>query len=150
MASVNFIINGPPRPQLRHRTAVRGRHAVMYDDPKSKKDKAGVMTAATNHQPDELLEGPLCVELAFAMPIPKSSKAEPGEPHIKKPDIDNLEKLVLDGITQSGVVWHDDNQVCEVIKRKYYAVEPKTIVRISQIHTTSFIERVLNFFHIGS
>lgn len=31
---------------------------------------------------------------------------------IKKPDLDNLEKALMDAISDSGIVWKDDSQVC--------------------------------------
>ena len=41
-----------------------------------------------------------------------------------KPDIDNYAKFVLDAITKAGNIWKDDNQVVELVQRKFYA-QPK-------------------------
>lgn len=38
-----------------------------------------------------------------------------------KPDIDNYAKFVLDAITKAGNIWKDDNQVVELVQRKFYA-----------------------------
>ena len=38
-----------------------------------------------------------------------------------KPDIDNYAKFVLDAITKAGNIWVDDNQVVELVQRKFYA-----------------------------
>ena len=41
-----------------------------------------------------------------------------------KPDIDNYAKFILDAITKTGNIWIDDNQVVELVQRKFYA-QPK-------------------------
>lgn len=38
-----------------------------------------------------------------------------------KPDIDNYAKFVLDAITKADNIWFDDNQVVELVQRKFYA-----------------------------
>ena len=38
-----------------------------------------------------------------------------------KPDIDNYAKFVLDAITNACNIWVDDNQVVELVQRKFYA-----------------------------
>lgn len=58
----------------------------------------------------------------FRMPFPASTirKNQIGWfPHIKRPDIDKLVRGILDPLT--GVVWHDDSQVCYLTANKCYA-----------------------------
>jgi Holliday junction resolvase RusA-like endonuclease len=52
----------------------------------------------------------------------KKRTALVGQPHIKKPDIDNLEKAVLDSM--SGAVLRDDCIVWWVEKKKFYVEQP--------------------------
>ena len=80
----------------------------------------------------EPVAGPLSVDLIFSMPIPKSVKAASGDKHIKKPDLDNLVKLVLDAITDSGAIWHDDSQIVAITAHKMYCTRPQTWVCITQ------------------
>lgn len=68
---------------------------------------------------------PLEVEIIAKYPIPKQTrKAEKAlmmERKIiptKKPDIDNIAKIILDGL--NGVAYKDDNQVCRLSVRKEY------------------------------
>jgi len=63
----------------------------------------------------------LRVEMTFFMPRPQSqTRAERLRRFVtKSPDLDKLERAVLDALT--AVVWVDDSQVAEVDKRKVYA-----------------------------
>ena len=67
---------------------------------------------------------PVKVDLTFYLPIAKgTSKKKIAEltdkPHIKTPDVDNLEKPIKDGLTEAGM-WYDDCQVHELNSRKFY------------------------------
>ena len=44
-----------------------------------------------------------------------------GQPHTKKPDCDNVDKSVLDGI--NGIAYEDDRQVCDLHTIKRYGDE---------------------------
>ena len=66
---------------------------------------------------------PIFVDLEFGMPIPKSAtKKQVQSGHIKKPDIDNLAKTVLDAM--NGLIYHDDSQITSLEMRKIYAENP--------------------------
>jgi crossover junction endodeoxyribonuclease RusA len=71
------------------------------------------------------VDGPVRVLLTFRLRRPKGhwnktglSPKAPLYPAVK-PDVDKLERAVLDALT--GVAFADDAQVCEVIKNKVYA-----------------------------
>ena len=83
------------------------------------------------------LEGAISVKVDFYMPIPKSwtkgkkQLAELGKIRpASKPDLDNLEKALFDGM--NGIVWIDDAQVVEVHKAEWYG-DPRTVVEISEV-----------------
>jgi len=50
---------------------------------------------------------------------------------VKKPDLDNYVKQILDGMTRCGY-WTDDNLVCEIIAKKYYSEKPGWLVTIRE------------------
>lgn len=66
-----------------------------------------------------LLTGPIAVGLEFVLYRPKSTPKSKTPPATKKPDIDKLERAVLDALTH--VLWSDDAQVTIVVKRKRVA-----------------------------
>jgi hypothetical protein len=51
--------------------------------------------------------------------------------HIKKPDLDNLIKWVLDG--GNGILWSDDRFIVQLSSRKEFSKNPCTIINIETI-----------------
>lgn len=79
----------------------------------------------------------LRVSIVFGMPIPKGTSKKQTElmangtiKHIKKADIDNLIKAVLDGL--NGVAWEDDSQIERLSAMKEYAKEPYVYIYIHE------------------
>ena len=68
-------------------------------------------------------DGPLSVNIEYYMPRPKAMKRDAPTEHIKRPDIDNLNKAVLDALTDAGV-WKEDSRVYRLIAEKVYANSP--------------------------
>lgn len=63
-------------------------------------------------------DGPLRVRLEFVMPRPKSMPvSRPTPPHLKKPDVDKLERAILDAVSSAGV-WPDDCHVIDLHSTK--------------------------------
>lgn len=86
--------------------------------------------------------GPVKVSMDIRLQIPaswskkKKQKAVEGQvAATKKPDIDNTEKAIFDGM--NGVVWVDDVQVVEVTKRKRYADTPGVSVSVHKLECES-------------
>ena len=57
----------------------------------------------------------------------------------KKPDCDNISKIICDGITHQHYIWNDDNQVARLIVSKFYSEEPRVVVTISKIELNDTI-----------
>ncbi len=78
----------------------------------------------------------LTIDMVFKMPLPQSlSKKKQreldGQPHVKKPDLDNLVKAVLDALND-GVAFLDDSKVWCINACKEYAEEPSVWVGIHE------------------
>ena len=99
-----------------------------------KKDFASLV--GTSMGESYVLNGAITATIFFYMPMPKSwSKKKQimtnGEPHISKPDIDNLAKAVLDGI--SGRYFKDDSQVHSLHAIKYWSNNPRITVILKEV-----------------
>ena len=78
-----------------------------------------VATAASEQWPHPPLQGAVTLRIRYFMPRPKTAKpSKRPHPHVR-PDIDKLERAVLDGL--AGVVFADDAQVVAIDHRKVYA-----------------------------
>ena len=66
---------------------------------------------------------PVSMEITFTMPRPASVSVKSRLWPTVKPDLDKLERLILDAFTDAGV-WVDDAQVVEQQKRKTYPDTP--------------------------
>jgi Holliday junction resolvase RusA-like endonuclease len=121
MAPLAFSVTIDPRGKGRPRTAVRGNHATIYTDSRTRAYEAkvrGVAEKAMAGAPP--LEGPLAVSLRFRLPIPVSySKKRRAailagqEPFYGQFDADNLGKALLDAF--NAVVFVDDKQITQLM-----------------------------------
>ena len=74
------------------------------------------------------------MRIDFFFKIPKSwTKKQKAEAkwHIKKPDIDNLQKAVKDAL--NGIAYRDDSQVCKVMALKQYAESDGVLIEIEKM-----------------
>lgn len=83
------------------------------------------------------LEGRVSVDIKAYFKIPKNTSKKNTELMIageisptKKPDIDNVTKIVLDALNK--MAFNDDNQITKVSVEKFYAEEEKIIVKIEE------------------
>lgn len=77
---------------------------------------------------------PVHMDVTFHMPIPKTvAKRKNTIWHSSMPDIDNLQKFLLDAINDTGIIWKDDSIVSSVIARKVYDKKPRTHIIITEL-----------------
>lgn len=88
----------------------------------------------------DLIPGDIAVKIIIVayFNIPKSTSKRKCEQMLKdeirptkKPDIDNITKIILDAMNK--FVIYDDTQVVELIVKKYYAKTPKVYVKVEEI-----------------
>lgn len=129
MSPITVNVAGTPKPQPRPRAFAcrKTGRARVYDAGTAENWKSCVAKSFEDYAGLNL-SGPLLVEIMFIMPRPKShwSKKDgwglvPSAPvdHIKKPDLDNLAKAVLDCLTEIKV-WTDDSIITGLILSKRY------------------------------
>lgn len=126
---------GEPKALKRHRMG----KGFSYDP--SKADKEVFAIVLRKNAPKEPINVPIKVEIWFEFPRPKSHfgtgknantlKSNAPYHHVSKPDIDNLQKFVMDAL--NGIYWRDDSLISIVHATKRYAdTQPKTIIRIEE------------------
>ena len=148
MRSVTFEVPGDPASQKRPRFARIGAHVRTYD-PKDSRAAKGVVRQYAEQAMDggHLLEGPLQVTVIAWFPCPKTDcrkrDPRPLRRHAKKPDADNVAKLVKDAI--KGVVYGDDSQVARLLVEKWICPQedngPRTFVAVTEIEETPEVAR---------
>lgn len=145
---MKFTLPGIPVPQQRHRTK-RVRQMVWEYDPQAKekdskawdlkqqlKEAFNSSNKALSMEASNLaFATAVSVEIVFFMPFPASASNKRlnrflwgMEAMIEKPDLDNLEKLVLD--CSKGILFTDDKIVVELKSKKVYSLNPRTEITV--------------------
>lgn len=132
---IEFTIYGEPVAQGRPRFSTAGGFAKAYDPPDSREYKKYVKLLASQNRPHTPIDGPVSLKLVIYRPLLKSmSKKKKAEAvagtfrPIKKPDVDNVAKGIMDAMT--GIIWQDDKQVVSLQVSKYYSEQPRVEVQV--------------------
>lgn len=124
MSTISFFVPGVARPKGSYNAIPvqrkDGSLKVAILSPKTTNDWMAVVALAANNLKLQVSSAFVEMHLAFILPRPKSPKY----PIPLHPDIDKLERAILDGIT--NILLEDDGQVCKVSKIKRYAQEGET------------------------
>ena len=100
---------------------------------KASKWKKEFIAKVLNDRPDKPYDFPLYVEITFEYPFLKKHKGETDVlPKTTRPDLDNLEKMVLDGLVEAGYMV-DDSLVCSKHTHKLFSVAgPRILIDITR------------------
>ena len=138
MECITLIVPGAPASKLRARSLRGGGHYTPAPT-RAAERHIGNIWAAT-HGLRHPHEGPVVVDVAATFEPPTSwpkwrrTLALAGTwPHVVKPDIDNVVKLVKDAL--NGLAWRDDSQVIAITGRKLYGEQPATSITITFLPT---------------
>tara|TARA_Y100000593_G_scaffold93896_1_gene190469 strand:+ start:2716 stop:3186 length:471 start_codon:yes stop_codon:yes gene_type:complete len=116
---IEFFVAGMPKAQPRTRAFNRGGFTRMYTPRVAEEWRKAIALEAKPLLPEGPIEGAVLLRLHFIMPRPKADFRRDGsckrsdQYHIKKPDLDNLAKAVMDEMTGLGF-WGDDRQVASL------------------------------------
>ena len=138
MISIMFTVYGHPVAKGRPRFSTRGKFPVAYTPEKTKtyESEVGMMAKAAMGA-SEALEGALEAFIYVTFPVPPSYSKKrteaclnDTEKHTKKPDLDNVVKICLDGM--NGIVFKDDSQITSIHSTKVYGEVAKVEVMVRQ------------------
>jgi Holliday junction resolvase RusA-like endonuclease len=138
MMQIMFTIYGEPVPKGRPRFSTRGKFPVAYTPEKTKNYESDVgMMAKAAMGASNPLEGALeaFIYVTFAVPASYSKKRteaclSDSEKHTKKPDLDNICKILFDGM--NGIVFKDDSQITSIHATKVYGEVAKVEIIVRQ------------------
>ncbi len=116
---IELDVYGEPAPQGSKRV-FRGR-LVEAQGERLKKWRKAIAEACKAYETENIILGPVRLEVDFYLTRPKSVSISKRPFPIVPPDCDKLVRAVGDGIGQSEVIWGDDSQIVEIIARKFYA-----------------------------
>jgi Holliday junction resolvase RusA-like endonuclease len=128
--SVSFVVTGIPQPKGSakafvpkkwaddaYRRGVAPRAVVTHDNPRTKGWQQLVADQAQKVA-GVIFDGPTVLTVTFYLPRPQYLR-DRIEPHVTPPDLDKLVRCVTDALT--GILYHDDKQVVDLLARKFYA-----------------------------
>lgn len=133
-------IDGEPVGKGRPRFCRRGNYVQTYTPAETQAYESRIKTAYL--LAGQMMQGPVKISITAYYKIPKSaSKAKRhtmlnGEilPQ-KKPDVDNVAKIVLDALNQ--VAYQDDKQVAELHVYRYYSDTPRVEIEIEEMERSA-------------
>ena len=129
------VIYGEPQGKGRPRFAKKGNFVSTYT-PKETLSYENLIKVEYREQGGEFYEEKeLTCEIYAYFKIPKSTSKiktklmeEKEIRPTKKPDVDNIAKIVLDAL--NGIAYKDDTQVVNLIVRKYYSARPRVEINL--------------------
>nr|DAE17478.1 MAG TPA: Endodeoxyribonuclease RusA [Siphoviridae sp. ctoRD1] len=128
-----FCFMVPGKPQGKGRPRFSRKSGTAYT-PSKTRDYERLIASRFYKFGGAKVAGRVVVEIIAAFPVPKSwtiqkkTDAVCGNVSPGKPDIDNIQKAVLDGL--NGVAYDDDSQVVDVHCRKVYTDESGLIAGV--------------------
>lgn len=127
---INFTVYGIPKPKGSMRAFAVGKRAIITNNNPNTKDWQNLVAvmAQKNKPKNGLLEDAVRVQLDFYFCRPKSVSEKKRPFHIVKPDLDKLQRAILDGL--KGIVYKDDCQIINISASKNYCDSPRVEIEV--------------------
>jgi Holliday junction resolvase RusA-like endonuclease len=135
-----FDVLGDPKGQPRPRAFYNKKtgRAAVYEKGTAEAWKSDIAVAARSFLPASPIEGPVRLDITFVFSRPqrlmRAKDPEGMIPHTAKPDRDNLDKAVMDALTNIGM-FRDDSLVCSGLIEKFYSKKHGASGALIQIFT---------------
>ena len=134
---IKFIVFGKPQGKARPRFRKIGNYVSTYNPKQTTEYENLVKLSAIEQCKDKLdkeYTGLVKMSIkAYFKPNKSISKKQHnlliGTEHLKKPDSDNIAKIICDSL--NGIAYKDDSQVAYLEVEKYYAEEEKVEVIVT-------------------
>lgn len=133
----DFVVEGKPTGKGRPRFRRMGNFVQTYTPEKTSEYEKLVRIRFQNAG-GIITEKPVRVEIAAFFAPPKSARKKDKIEMLtnrilpeKKPDVDNIAKIILDAL--NGIAYKDDSQVVDLSVKKCFAAEARVYVHIEEI-----------------
>ena len=130
----HITIDGKPQPK--ERPKVYNGHGITPTRTRQYEARIAAEWQAKNYP---TLDGPVRLDVEFYFPIPQGwskRKKEQARHHFivpaVRPDLDNLTKIIQDGLEKGGA-YLNDKQIVMVWSQKLYDDEPRTEVYVQRL-----------------
>lgn len=135
METVEIFISGKPVGKSRPRfSRINGFTKVYTPEETTSYERA--VGLLFHQKKKDMFTGYVSIKIKAIFPIPSSTPKKSIPDYLngkilpdKKPDLDNICKIILDGL--NGVAYEDDKAVVELMSSKHYGTEPGVHVTIS-------------------
>lgn len=128
---LEFFLPIPP-PRVTHqqkKVAVVNGKPRFYEPQRLREARQAFMLALYPNRPRAPLNGPLKLTVRWQF---KRGRHRDGEYKTTRPDLDNMEKLLKDCMTDAGF-WHDDAQVCVEHVAKVWSGVEGILIRLEEL-----------------
>lgn len=112
-----------------HKVTIKNGKPLFYDPPKVKEARSKLITCLLQYKPKQPYT--TGVQLVVKWLFPKGQHPK-GSYRTTKPDIDNLQKLLKDCMTNCGF-WKDDALVASEFVEKIWSDIPGIFIRIEEL-----------------
>ncbi len=127
----------PPKATAQQKGAfVLKGHIRFFEKKQVRSAREILFSALKPFQPDEPIATAVSLSVKYYFPYRKTERKAIVKqgliiPHTVRPDLDNLEKLLLDVMT-SLQFWKDDSQVCDKQTQKFFAPQGKIVIEVKE------------------
>ena len=135
MIKTELLLEGEPIPLQRHRTTVKNGKQQQFD-PQAKR-KVVIRNILFHRLKDPTpCKKEVSIILKFYFYRPPSMRGKTNEDlekisHIRKPDLDNCIKFILD--CGNGILWKDDSLISEIYAFKAWSNHPRTEIEYYEL-----------------
>lgn len=129
----SYIIDMEPTAWKRAGLNTRGNKGYHFYDAQRHLKNILQITLGGQHGDLPYFTGPISIDFKFWMKMPNRTKDKTsfeGTPTCKKPDLDNLIKLILD--TLSSIAYADDAIIYKIHAERLYSSHPRTEFTIEE------------------
>jgi len=142
--NIEFFVAGVPRTKGSSYSFYnpKAKKTVFQHDNEHLKAWQSMVSFTARQKGCKPMLGPVSLTILYVLPRPKGHfnrrgvvKSSVAQLPIRKPDIDKLERAILDSLT--GIVYQDDSQVVKVSQEKIYTFgsddQPGAHIRVEQV-----------------